>query len=67
MHCSQKKFYFLSVFNGSTSILLITLPILLDVFEQPQIPLRNIFETYQRRHRIDTLFEICLKRLKDVT
>ena len=75
MHCSQKTFHLLSVFNGPTSIfsdisiaLRITQEtILRDIFEQSQIPSRYFFEMYQRRHRIDIFFETGLRRLKDIT
>ena len=42
-------------------------PFLWDIFGKSQIPSTYIFETNQRRHRINIFFETCLRRLKDVT
>ena len=75
MQCFQKMFHFLSVFNGLSSTLS-------DISITLRKPLKTIFvgyfwkvtntstryfwevsETSQNRH----LFEICLRRLKDVT
>ena len=75
MHCSQKTFHFLSVSNGPTSILsdiVITLwksheIIFVGYFWKPKILARDVFETSQRRREKDIFFEICLRRLKDVT
>ena len=36
------------------------------VFEKSQIPARDVFETSQTCHGKDIIFEICLRRLKDV-
>ena len=37
------------------------------IFEKPKILARDVFETSQRRHGKDIFFEICSRRLKDVT
>ena len=75
MHSSQKKFNFLSASNGPTSILSdisITLrksyeTIFVGIFEKPQDLAWDIFETSWRRHGIDIFFEICWRRLRDIT
>ena len=76
MHCSHKTFHFLSVSDGSTSILsdiVMTLRksheiiFVWRIFEKPKILARDVFETSQRRHGKDIFFEICPRRLKDVT
>ena len=38
-----------------------------DIFDKPKILARDVFETSQRRYGKDIFFEICLRRLKDVT
>ena len=68
-------FHFLSVSNGLTSILsdiIITLQksyetIFAGYFEKLQILARDVFETFQRRHGMDIIFEICSRALKDIT
>ena len=75
MNCSQKTFHFFSVSNGLTSILsgiVITLQksyetIFAGYFEKLQILARNVFETFQRRHGMDIIFEICSRAIKDIT
>ena len=37
------------------------------IFGKPKILARDVFETSQRRHGKDIFFEICPRRLKDVT
>ena len=75
MHCSHKTFHFLSVSDGPTSILsdiVITLRksheiIFVTYFWKTKNTCERCFwdvsETSRKRH----LFEICLRRLKDVT
>ena len=73
MHCYQKMLHFLSVSDGPTSTLsciLITYgnhmnTFLWGIFEKWQILARDVLS--QRRHRKDVFFEICSRRLKDVT
>ena len=76
MHCSHKTFHFLSVSDSPTSILsdiVMTLRksheiiFVWRIFEKPKILARDVFETSQRRHGKDIFFEICPRRLKDVT
>ena len=75
MNCSQKTFHFFSVSNGLTSILsgiVITLQksyktIFAGYFEKLQILARDVFETFQRRHGMGIIFEICSRALKDIT
>lgn len=75
MHYFQKTYYFLSFFNGATSILsdiLITLRksheiILWGIFEKSEILARDVFEMPQRCHRTDIFFQISLRRLKDIS
>ena len=37
------------------------------IFKKPKILARDVFETSQRCPEKDTFFEICSRRLKDVT
>ena len=75
MQCSHKTFHFLSVSDGPTSILSdIAISLrksheikLWHIFGKPKILARDVFETSQRRHGKDIFFEICPRRLKDVT
>ena len=76
MYCSHKTFHFLSVFDSPTSILsdiVMTLRksheiiFVQHIFDKPKILPRDVFETSQRRHGKDIFFEICSRRLKDVT
>ena len=75
MHCSHKTFQFLSVSEGPTSILsdiAITLRksheiTFVTYFWKTKNTCERCFETSQRRHGKDIFFEICSRRLKDVT
>ena len=55
---------FIRYFNNPAETIL---PFLWGIFEKSQILARYIFDTSQRRQGIDTFFEICSRRLKDVT
>ena len=72
MYCCHKIFHFLSVSDGPTSILSdiainLRFICLWHIFEKPKILARDVFERSQRRDGKDIFFEICSRRLKDVT
>ena len=79
MRCSQKTLrHFLSVSNGPLSFLSdisnLNNPMEITrnqsfwgIFGKSQVLARDIFEMSQKRHGKNIFFEICFRRLKDVT